>query len=166
MSSYQLAQLNIATMKEPLESPSMADFVANLERINALAEASPGYIWRLQDEAGDATAFRPFGDDVLVNLSVWRDVQALSDYVYKSAHTEMLKRRQEWFSKVSEAHMVLWWVPAGLRLCLSRGRGGRITGAASVRRIRYNARRICLAREPAHVRLPDPDYRCPGFPDP
>ncbi|WP_339413561.1 DUF3291 domain-containing protein [Pseudomonas sp. EA_35y_Pfl2_R5] len=115
MSSYQLAQLNIATMKEPLESPSMADFVANLERINALAESSPGYIWRLQDEAGDATAFRPFGDDVLVNLSVWRDVQALSDYVYKSAHTEMLKRRQEWFSKVSEAHMVLWWVPAGHR---------------------------------------------------
>ncbi|MDZ4333651.1 MAG: DUF3291 domain-containing protein [Pseudomonas sp.] len=115
MSSYQLAQLNIATMKAPLESPSMADFVANLERINALAESSPGYIWRLQDEAGDATAFRPFGDDVLVNLSVWRDVQALSDYVYKSAHTEMLKRRQEWFSKVSAAHMVLWWVPAGHR---------------------------------------------------
>jgi hypothetical protein len=115
MSRYQLAQLNIASMKQPLESPGMADFVANLERINALAEASPGYIWRLQDEAGDATAFRPFGDDVLVNLSVWRDVPALSDYVYKSAHTEMLKRRQEWFSKVEAAHMVLWWVPAGHR---------------------------------------------------
>lgn len=115
MSAYQLAQLNIATMKAPLESPSMADFVANLQRINALAEASPGYVWRLQDEAGDATAFRPFGEDVLVNLSVWRDVQALSDYVYTSAHTEMLKRRQEWFSKVGAAHMVLWWVPAGHR---------------------------------------------------
>lgn len=113
MPAYQLAQLNIATMKAPLESPSMADFVANLQRINALAEASPGYVWRLQDEAGDATAFRPFGEDVLVNLSVWRDVQALSDYVYTSAHTEMLKRRQEWFSKVGAAHMVLWWVPAG-----------------------------------------------------
>lgn len=115
MSAYQLAQLNIATMKAPLESPSMADFVANLQRINALAEASSGYVWRLQDEAGDATAFRPFGEDVLVNLSVWRDVQALSDYVYTSAHTEMLKRRQEWFSKVDAAHMVLWWVPAGHR---------------------------------------------------
>lgn len=115
MSAYQLAQLNIATMKAPLESPSMADFVANLQRINALAEASPGYVWRLQDEAGDATTFRPFGEDVLVNLSVWRDVQALSDYVYTSAHTEMLKRRQEWFSKVGAAHMVLWWVPAGHR---------------------------------------------------
>lgn len=115
MSRYQLAQLNIATMKEPLESPGMADFVANLERINALAEASPGYVWRLQDEAGDATAIRPFGEEVLVNLSVWDDVQSLSDYVYKSAHTEMLKRRREWFDKVGEAHMVLWWVPAGHR---------------------------------------------------
>ena len=115
MSRYHLAQLNIASMKEPLESPGMADFVNNLARINALAEASPGYVWRLQDEAGDATAIRPFGDEVLVNLSLWRDVQSLSDYVYKSAHTEMLKRRREWFAKVEQAHMVLWWVTAGHR---------------------------------------------------
>ncbi|MBB1519577.1 DUF3291 domain-containing protein [Aquipseudomonas guryensis] len=113
MSRYHLAQLNIASMKEPLESPGMADFVANLERINALAECSPGYVWRLQDEAGDATAIRPFGEDVLVNLSVWQDVESLSDYVYKSAHSEMLKRRNEWFSRLGDVHMVLWWVPAG-----------------------------------------------------
>ena len=115
MSRYHLAQLNIAMLREPLESPGMADFVANLERINALAEATPGYLWRLQDEAGDATAIRPFGADVLVNLSLWRDVQSLSDYVYKSAHSEMLKRRREWFDKAEQAHMVLWWVPAGHR---------------------------------------------------
>ena len=115
MSRYHLAQLNIAMLREPLESPSMADFVANLERINALAEASPGYLWRLQDEAGDATAIRPFGAEVLVNLSLWRDVQSLSDYVYKSAHAEMLKRRREWFDKAEQAHMVLWWVPADHR---------------------------------------------------
>ncbi|MDH1728087.1 DUF3291 domain-containing protein [Ectopseudomonas chengduensis] len=115
MSAYHLAQLNIAWMKTPLESPEMADFVANLERINALAEGSPGYVWRLQDEAGDATAIRPFGDEVLVNMSVWQDVQSLSDYVYKSAHTEMLKRRREWFERVEQAHQVLWWVPAGHR---------------------------------------------------
>ena len=115
MSRYHLAQLNIAMLREPLESPGMADFVANLERINALAEASPGYLWRLQDEAGDATAIRPFGAEVLVNLSLWRDVQSLSDYVYKSAHSEMLKRRREWFDKAEQAHMVLWWVPAGHR---------------------------------------------------
>jgi len=115
MSRHHLAQLNIARMRAPLESPLMADFVANLERINALAEASRGYVWRLQDEAGDATALRPFGDDVLVNMSVWTDVQSLSDYVYKSAHTEALKRRREWFERIAEAHQVLWWVPAGHR---------------------------------------------------
>lgn len=115
MSAYHLAQLNTAWMKAPLESPELADFVANLERINALAEAAPGYVWRLQDEAGDATAIRPFGDDVLVNMSVWQDVQSLSDYVYKSAHTEMLKRRREWFERVEQMHQVLWWVPAGHR---------------------------------------------------
>ena len=115
MSAYHLAQLNIAWMKTPLESPEMADFVANLERINALAEGSPGYVWRLQDEAGDATAIRPFGDEVLVNMSLWQDVQSLGDYVYKSAHTEMLKRRREWFERVEQAHQVLWWVPAGHR---------------------------------------------------
>lgn len=113
MDSYHLAQLNIAQLKAPLDSPMLADFVANLDRINALAESSPGFIWRLQDEEGDATAIRPFGDQVLVNMSLWRDVQSLSDYVYKSAHTEMLKRRREWFDKVQQAHQVLWWIPAG-----------------------------------------------------
>jgi len=78
LSAYHLAQLNIAWMKTPLESAEMADFVANLERINALAEGSPGYVWRLQDEAGDATAIRPFGDEVWVNMSLWQDVQGTS----------------------------------------------------------------------------------------
>jgi hypothetical protein len=81
MSAYELAQLNIALMKEPLESPRMADFVANLDRINALAESSPGFVWRLQTEEGDATALRPLGEDTLVNVSVWRDVQSLNEYV-------------------------------------------------------------------------------------
>lgn len=115
MSVHHLAQLNIAAMKASLESAEMADFVANLERINTLAEAAPGFVWRLQDEAGDATAIRPFGDEVLVNMSVWQDVQSLSDYVYKSAHTEMLKRRREWFGRIEQAHQVLWWVPSGHR---------------------------------------------------
>jgi hypothetical protein len=113
MSDYHLAQLNIASMKQPLEAPCMADFVANLQRINELADAAPGFVWRLQDEAGDATAIRPFGDEMLVNLSVWRDVAALRAYVYRSAHAEMLKRRNEWFDRMGAAHMVLWWVPQG-----------------------------------------------------
>lgn len=89
MSPYELAQLNIALMKEPPEPPVMADFVANLERINALAERSPGFIWRLQTEEGDATALRPTGENMLVNMSIWRDVEALNDYVYGSAHVEI-----------------------------------------------------------------------------
>ena len=113
MSRYHLAQLNIASLAAPLDSPQLADFVANLAPINALAEASPGFVWRLEDEGGDATALRPFGEDVLVNMSVWRDIESLADYVYKSAHTEMLKRRREWFVAQKPAHMVLWWVAAG-----------------------------------------------------
>lgn len=115
MPSHHLAQLNIATMKESLESPSMADFVANLDRINHLAESSPGFIWRLQDEEGDATAIRPFGPQVLVNMSVWADVESLSQYAFRSAHAEIMRRRREWFEKMSDAYTVLWWVPVGHR---------------------------------------------------
>ncbi|MCG2586805.1 DUF3291 domain-containing protein [Massilia sp. TS11] len=113
MSAFQLAQLNIATMKAPLDSPTMADFVGNLDRINALAEQSPGFVWRLKDEAGDATAIRPFGDEVLINMSVWRDVASLSEFAFRSAHVEIMRRRREWFERMGEAYAVLWWVPAG-----------------------------------------------------
>lgn len=112
---YQLAQLNVASMKAPLDSPTMADFAGNLERINSLAEESPGYVWRLESDAGDATAFRPLGENVLVNLSVWADLEALSRYVYKSSHVEIMRRRREWFDRMNAAYMVLWWVPAGHR---------------------------------------------------
>ena len=115
MSQYELAQLNIAVMKEPLDSPRMADFVANLERINALAESSPGFLWRLQTEEGDATALRPLGDQTLVNMSVWKDVASLNHYVYKTAHVEIMRRRKEWFDRMHEASIVLWWVPQGHR---------------------------------------------------
>ena len=114
-SMYELAQLNVAVMKAPLESPPMADFVANLDRINALAEQSPGYVWRLVSDEGNATAFRPLGEHVLVNLSLWRDVESLSHYVYRTAHVEILRRRREWFDRMEASHMVLWWVPAGHR---------------------------------------------------
>jgi hypothetical protein len=115
MSDYELAQLNIAAMKEPLQSPGMADFVANLDRINALAEASDGFVWRLQSDQGDATAFRPLGEDVLVNLSVWRDAESLSRFVYRSDHVQIMRRRKEWFAPMREAYAVLWWVRKGHR---------------------------------------------------
>jgi hypothetical protein len=113
MSNYQLAQLNVATLKAPLDSPELKDFVDNLDRINALAESSPGFVWRLVGEGNDATSLRPLGDNVIVNMSVWRDVGGLLAYVYNSAHTSIMKRRREWFSRMAEMYMVLWWVPAG-----------------------------------------------------
>ena len=115
MSSHELAQANIARMIEPLDSPRMADFVANLGRINALAESAPGFVWRIQTEAGDATALRPLGDHILINVSVWKDVESLNQYVYQSGHAEVMRRRKEWFEPMREAWVVLWWIPKGHR---------------------------------------------------
>lgn len=106
-----LAQVNIAKMKAPIDSPIMADFVNNLDRINALAEKSQGFIWRLKGEENDATAIRVFEDDFLIiNMSVWENAELLKDYVYKSLHVEILKRKKEWFEKMDQMHMALWYV--------------------------------------------------------
>lgn len=113
MSQYHIAQLNIARLLAPIDSPQLSDFVANLDRINALAEHSAGFVWRLQTEDGDATGIDYFGSDKIVNLSLWDSIGALHDYVYRSAHVEIMRRKKEWFHKMGEAHMVLWWVPAG-----------------------------------------------------
>ena len=116
MSAYELAQLNIGIIRGPMDSPVMAEFAANLARINALADGAPGFVWRLQTEAGDATAIRPFeNENMLVNMSVWRDVESLQRFVYHTAHVEIMRRRREWFERMSEAYMVLWWVPLGAR---------------------------------------------------
>jgi hypothetical protein len=115
MAGYQLAQLNIARMKESLESPSMADFVGNLDKINALAERSAGFVWRLKDESGSAVAIRGFGDEYIVNMSVWEDLASLSNYAFRSDHVEVMRRRREWFHPMAEAYAVLWWVPMGHR---------------------------------------------------
>ena len=116
MSTYELAQLNIGIIKEPMDSPVMADFAASLERINALADHSPGFVWRLQTEKGDATSIRPFEDEnLLVNMSLWRDLESLNNYVYHSDHVALMRRRREWFERMKEAFLVLWWVPAGHR---------------------------------------------------
>jgi hypothetical protein len=116
MSAYHLAQINIATLKAPLDSPELKDFVDNLDRVNALAENSDGFVWRLTGEGNDATSLRPFGEDVIVNMSVWRDVDSLRDFTYGNAHhVEILKRKREWFTRMKDAYLVLWWVPAGHR---------------------------------------------------
>ena len=114
MFGYHLAQLNIAKMKFAVDSPELADFVARLEDINALADNSPGFVWRLQTEEGDATAIDFFGTDYLVNMSVWEDIEALHDFIYRTAHNEVMARRKEWFERILEAYSVLWWIPAGM----------------------------------------------------
>jgi hypothetical protein len=113
-SKYHLAQVNIGRMLAPLDTPVMAEFVASLDRINALADASPGFVWRFQTEEGDATALRPYDDEmIIVNFSVWETVEDLQNYVYKSAHAEVMKQRRQWFEKFEGIYMVLWWVEAG-----------------------------------------------------
>ena len=116
MQRYHLAQLNIARLLAPVDSPQLADFVARLAEINALADAAPGFVWRFQTEDGDATALRPYDDDqIIINYSVWESPEALRNYVYQSGHAEVMKRRREWFSRMSQPYMVLWWVPEGHR---------------------------------------------------
>ena len=116
MSACELAQLNIGIIRGPMDSPVMAEFAAGLEHINALADSSPGFLWRLQTEAGDATTIRPFeNENQLLNMSVWQDLEHLRRFVYRSAHAEYLGRRREWFEGIAEAYLVLWWVPRGHR---------------------------------------------------
>jgi hypothetical protein len=114
MAHFDLAQINVARLRAPLESPQLADFVGALDRINAVADGSPGFVWRLQDEAGNATALSPLGAEFIVNLSVWRDAQSLREFVYRSDHVGVMQRRREWFDKM-EIYMALWWVPRGHR---------------------------------------------------
>jgi len=114
--AWHLAQLNVGRLLGPTDSPVVAEFMEALDPINALADASPGFVWRFQTEDGNATAERPFADDtILVNFSTWESVEALADYVYRSVHVEYLRRRREWFSGLEDVHTVLWWVPAGHR---------------------------------------------------
>ncbi len=111
---YHLAQINIARMVAPLDTPTMAGFVARLAEINAVADGAPGFVWPLQTAEGDATSLRVFDDEyMLVNMSVWESVEALFEYVYHSNHIELLRQRASWFEKMGTPFMALWWVPAG-----------------------------------------------------
>ncbi len=115
MSAFQLAQLNVARPLEPLDSPRLAQFVASLERINRLAEGSPGFAWRLVGDAVDAEGNYPLGRDLIATMSVWESLEALQDFAFRSGHADVMRRRREWFAKMAEAYVVLWWVPRGHR---------------------------------------------------
>jgi Domain of unknown function (DUF3291) len=111
---WQLVQVNVARARFPVDSAQMADFMALLDPINALADGTEGFVWRLQTEAGDATALRPFDDDrIMINMSVWESFAALRSFVYLSRHLEVMRRRREWFERMAEAYLALWWIPAG-----------------------------------------------------
>jgi Domain of unknown function (DUF3291) len=111
---WHLAQLNVGRLLAPVESGALAGFVAQLVPINALADSSPGFVWRLQTEAGDATSIRPTEDDLfLINMSVWSSLEELRAFVYTTAHVQVLRQRRDWFEQLATSHMVLWWVPAG-----------------------------------------------------
>lgn len=110
----QLAQVNIALPIAPLSTPQLAGFVAELDAVNALADAAPGFVWRMQTEDGDATAVRGFGDDqIIVNMTVWDSPEALGAYVYSGHHREVMVRRREWFVPLREAFQVMWWIADG-----------------------------------------------------
>ncbi|MEP7019010.1 MAG: DUF3291 domain-containing protein [Pseudonocardiales bacterium] len=118
---YELAQVNVSRLAAPLDDPALADFVAALDPVNAVADVAPGFIWRMQTEDGNATAIQAFTWDaagssgVIVNMSVWTDVEHLAAFVYGEMHRQVLRRRREWFEPMKEAFSACWWVPAGHR---------------------------------------------------
>jgi len=114
-SAFHLAQFNVARLRAPLTDPSISEFVAGLDLINALADAAPGFVWRLAEGPdGDATTVRPLDPDVIVTLSVWDSVESLRAFSYQSAHLDYLRRRRDWFlPRDFPASLVLWWIPAG-----------------------------------------------------
>ncbi|MDH3234393.1 MAG: DUF3291 domain-containing protein [Alphaproteobacteria bacterium] len=114
MSGWHLAQINIARAVAPIDDPVMAEFVAQLDAINAVADASPGFVWRLQSESGNATDIQAYADPrVIINMSVWESAEALFDYVYKSDHLSVLRRRKDWFDRADQPIMAMWWIEAG-----------------------------------------------------
>jgi Domain of unknown function (DUF3291) len=113
---WQFAEYNIARLRQPLDHPATAEFVAGLDEVNAIAETSPGFVWRLKDDdTGLSSSYvRAYDDPLLIiNLTVWETPEHLQEFVYRSAHTSFLRRRREWFEKLDDAYLVCWWIPAG-----------------------------------------------------
>lgn len=114
MTDYHLAQINVGRLRAPIDDPQIAEFANALDAINTLADESPGFVWRLQTEEGNATGIQTSDDPLfLINMSVWETAEALFDYVYRSEHVDFMRRRSDWFERTAEPHMCLWWVLAG-----------------------------------------------------
>lgn len=124
MVGYHIAQINIALARSEMTDEIMSGFVDRLDEINSLADISPGFIWRLQSDEGDATAIRVFDDPLLlINMSVWADIESLKNYVYRSAHVGLIQDRDAWFKKMVISHQALWWVPKGRVPTVEEGKG-------------------------------------------
>ena len=115
MSRFHLAQVNIGRLRAPIGDPIMEGFRTQLDPINALADQSPGFVWRLQTEDGNATAIRPYESDDLmaINMSVWESLESLQQFVYKTEHVRPLRDRKQWFEPIEGPIIALWWIPAG-----------------------------------------------------
>ena len=112
--NYHLAQLNIGRIRAPVEDPVMNGFMSRLDEINTIADNTPGFVWRLQTEDGNATSIHAFDDPrLLVNMSVWESIEALHTFTFRSSHRELLRSRADWFERYEGPFQVLWWVPAG-----------------------------------------------------
>jgi hypothetical protein len=115
MSNHQIAEINVARMKGVnIQDPIMREFVDNLDKVNEIAENSEGFVWRLKDENNNATGFNPYEDEqVIINVSVWENIEKLERFTYQTLHVEFLKRRKEWFQTFGKFYSAIWWIPTG-----------------------------------------------------
>ena len=154
MNRYHLAQINIAHAQASMDSAVMKGFVDRLAEINALADTSSGFVWRLQTEEGDATALQFFDDPLLlVNMSVWENLESLTNYVYQSLHVELIRNRDAWFNKMTRPHQALWWVPVGHipsvaegkeKLALLRKEGPSVAAFTFAKSFKHDSVDVCL----------------------
>jgi hypothetical protein len=127
--NFELAQVNVSRLLAPLDSELLAPFVAALDAVNSEGDRAPGFVWRLQTESGNATDVEGFGWDaagchgVIINLTTWTNVQALSDFIFGGSHLAIMRRRREWFHPVVEATTAIWWIPAGTRPTVGEAEG-------------------------------------------
>lgn len=118
-----LAEINVAHLRYPLDDPRVSDFVENLDRVNALAERSEGFVWRLMDDTGNATRIDAYDDPrIIVNMSVWQSVEALVAFAYRTVHRRFMQRRREWFDVFDGPYLALWWLEESRRPIVAEGR--------------------------------------------
>ena len=166
VAGWHLAQMNVGRTVDAMDSPAMAGFAQRLAAVNALADAAPGFVWRLQSESGNATDILPTDDPrFLVNMSVWTDVESLFAYVYRTAHRDVMVGRRAWFERPDGAYQVLWWVPAGSVPSVAQGlarlavlRAEKAAGPAA-----FTFRDVFPPPVPGVVRNLEPEPFCVGW---